>query len=303
MKIEENKIILENQKDFTPKHVFECGQCFRWEENKDGSYTIVVYEKILNVKRNLDDIIIEVIGKKNLSKEDMTDLGKKLEYYFDLETDYSKIKNVLSKLDGSLKKASEFGEGIRILNQPYEECLISFIISARNSIPLIKNAIKNLSKKYGKEIGEYNGKKYYAFPEMTVLANASEKDIQDCKTGFRAKYIKAAAQKILDEKLSFTDYKKLNIDETREKLMEFAGIGPKVSECVALFSLKKFDAFPVDVWVNRVMEELYFKGEKLSLEKLRIKSKEKFGALSGYAQQYLFYYAREKGIGTKKQKI
>ena len=284
----DNKVIIEGLSDFEPKHVFDCGQCFRWLRQEDGSYTGVVQGKVINVKKENDLIILD-----NTNKEDFENIWFD---YFDLGRNYTEIKNKLKVMDEYLDKATEFGEGIRILQQDGWEMLISFIISANNRIPMIQRAINNLSERYGKYIGEYNSKKYYAFPTPEDLKNVSVEEIRACQTGFRDKYIKSVVDYVNDNKEDVLSYRKLNTGECVKELVKFNGVGPKVADCIALFGMQKYDTFPVDVWVKRVMEEFYVE-DNLSLPKIRKFALEKFGDLSGFAQQYLFYYARELGIG------
>ncbi len=285
----DNKIILEDiSEDFDPQHVFDCGQCFRWLKEEDDSYTGVVQGKVVNVKKENDLIIFD-----NTNKEDFDNIWFD---YFDLGRDYSEIKNELKVMDEYLEKATEFGKGIRILQQDGWEMLISFIISANNRIPMIQRAINNLSQKYGKFIGEYRGKKYYAFPTPEELSQASVEDIRACQTGFRDKYIKSVVDYVNENNENVLFYRRLNTDECIKELMKFNGVGPKVADCIALFGMQKYDTFPVDVWVKRVMEEFYVE-DNLSLSKIRQFALEKFGDSAGFAQQYLFYYARELGIG------
>lgn len=285
---EGNNIILRNMKDFEPRHIFECGQAFRWKREEDGSYTIVHKARILNIARQGQDIV--------LSPTNLEDFENIWYEYFDLATDYSKIKKELSK-DPVLKEAIEFGYGIRILNQDPFETSISFIISANNQIPRIKNSIRILSEKYGQKIGDYRGINYYSFPKPEVLANLDEEELKSVsKVGFRAKYIINSSRMILDGQVDLDSLFDLSKPEAEEELKKLPGVGPKVSNCIALFSLMKKDSFPVDVWVKRVMEHFYFK-EDTKPKLIAEFAKEKFGDLGGYAQQYLFYYAREKGIG------
>lgn len=285
----DNKIILEDiSEDFDPQHVFDCGQCFRWLKEEDDSYTGVVQGKVVNVKKENDLIIFD-----NTNKEDFDNIWFD---YFDLGRDYSEIKNELKVMDEYLEKATEFGKGIRILQQDGWEMLISFIISANNRIPMIQRAINNLSQKYGKFIGEYRGKKYYAFPTPEELSQASVEDIRACQTGFRDKYIKSVVDYVNENNENVLFYRRLNTDECIKELMKFNGVGPKVADCIALFGMQKYDTFPVDVWVKRVMEEFYVE-DNLSLPKIRQFALGKFGDSAGFAQQYLFYYARELGIG------
>ena len=285
----DNQIILEGiSEDFEPKHVFECGQCFRWLREEDGSYTGVVQGKVINVKKENDLIIFD-----NTNKEDFENIWFD---YFDLGRNYAEIKKQLKVMDEYLEKATEFGQGIRILQQDGWEMLISFIISANNRIPMIQRAINNLSERYGKFIDEYRGKKYYAFPTPEELSKVSVEDIRACQTGFRDKYIKSVVDYVNENNEDVLSYRKLDTGECIKELVKFNGVGPKVADCIALFGMQKYDTFPVDVWVKRVMEEFYVE-DNLSLPKIRKFALDKFGDLAGFAQQYLFYYARELGIG------
>lgn len=283
-----NMVILEGVADFDPKHIFECGQCFRWTLEEDGSYTGVAKGRVINVLRENDTIYI-----KNSNLEDFNNIWKN---YFDLDTNYTEIKNILKNMDEHLEKATEFGWGIRLLRQDPWEMIISFIISSNNRIPMIQRAIGNLSREYGTYIGKYNGVEYYNFPTPHQLNKASVEDIRACSTGFRDKYIKSTTESIIENKDDVYKYSDLSTDECRKELMKFNGIGPKVCDCIALFGMQKYDTFPVDVWVKRVMQEFYV-DDDMSLPKMRTYAIDKFGDLSGFAQQYLFYYARELGIG------
>lgn len=215
--------------------------------------------------------------------------------YFDLDTDYNKIKSKLSMIDEHLKQSTEYGKGIRILNQELWETIISFIISANNNIPRIKGIIERISRKYGNKI-VYKNKEYYSFPDMNSLGTASVQDLRDLGLGFRDKRVFDTTKMFLDGKITLHELESENdTDILREKLMLLPGVGGKVADCVMLFGLRKFNVFPVDVWVRRVMNELYLKEEdetKVSKELLQRLAKEKYAELAGLAQQYLFYYRR-----------
>lgn len=287
IKEEKNKIIIKEQPDFDPCHIFECGQAFRWEKEKDNSYTVVAKGKVINIAKQNEDIIIN-----NTNAEDFIDIWQD---YFDLNTDYTNIKLWLDN-DDIMKKAIGFGHGIRILNQDEFEIIISFMISANNRIPMIKKVIENLSYNFGDKIGEYNGKLYYSFPTEEQLAKADIDIIRSCKAGFRSERIKEAAMRIVDERDIVYMLKEKSYEDALEYLLSYKGIGNKVANCILLFSMKQFSTFPVDVWVRRVMQELYVP-KTTSDKQIREFAEHKFGSLSGYAQQYLFYYARENGIG------
>ena len=284
----EQKYILKNQDSFELKHIFECGQCFRWNEENDGSYTGVFNKNILNVQKDKDEIIFTGMIDGDIKKV-VTD-------YFDLNRDYLKIKEQLSNIDENMKLSVEYGEGIRILNQDLWETIISFIISANNNIPRIKGIIEKLCRKYGQKI-IWNNTEYYTFPTAEELKNVSIEDFRKLGTGFRDIRLYETTQKIVNKEV---DLEALHNEEDtkkiRELLLTLSGVGPKVADCILLFStLKRFDVFPIDVWVRRVMNDLYIKNpdeskvSKKEIQKLAVK---KFGKLEGLAQQYLFYWRR-----------
>ena len=216
--------------------------------------------------------------------------------YFDLNRNYFEIKEKLSKIDENVSQSVKYGEGIRILNQDLWETIISFIISANNNIPRIKGIIERISQKYGKKI-EWNGKKYYTFPTPNELINVTVQDFRDLGTGFRDIRLYETTRMILEKRVDLKELYNVDTLKARDKLLTLSGVGPKVADCILLFSdLKRFDVFPIDVWVRRVMNELYIKNpdetkvNKKIIEKI---AKEKFGNLEGLAQQYLFYWKRE----------
>ena len=220
-----------------------------------------------------------------------------MEEYFDLKRDYKKIKEELSKIDENMKTSIEYGKGIRILNQDLWETIISFIISANNNIQRIKGIIEKLSKKYGKEL-EFEGKKYYTFPTPKELENVTVEDYRSLGLGFRDIRLYETTKMILEKKVDLQELRKNpNTFEVREKLLTLSGVGPKVADCILLFSdLKRFEVFPIDVWVRRVMNDLYIKNPdetKVSKKQIEKIANEKFGNLAGLAQQYLFYWRRE----------
>ena len=286
--MEKQKYILENQNSFELKDIFECGQCFRWNAQDDGSYTGVIKNAVINVKKEDDKIIFT--GICNGSIKDI------VRYYFDLDRNYEELKNRLSNIDDYMKKSVEYGSGIRILNQDLWETIISFIISANNNIPRIKGIIERLSKKYGNEI-KWNGASFYTFPTAEQIKNVSVQDFRNIGLGFRDIRLYETTHKILDNEVNLAElYNEPDTLKVREKLLTLSGVGPKVADCILLFSdLKRFDTFPIDVWVRRVMNELYLNEpdeSKISKKKIEKLSEEKFGDIRGLAQQYLFYWRR-----------
>ena len=280
---------IENLNSFELKDIFECGQCFRWNEQEDKSYIGVFKGNVLNVKKIDNKVIFKGVCNGDI-KEVVRD-------YFDLDRDYEKIKQSLSKIDSNMEKSIEYGKGIRILNQDLWETIISFIISANNNIPRIKGIIERLSKNFGKEI-EYNEEKYYTFPEPNDLKDVSVEKYRELGLGFRDIRLYETTKMILDGDVNLDELRNnSNTIEVRDKLLSLSGVGPKVADCILLFSdLKRFEVFPIDVWVRRVMNDLYIKSAdetKVSKKQIEKIAKEKFGDLAGLAQQYLFYWRRE----------
>ena len=268
--------------------VFECGQCFRWNKEENGSYTGVFHKNVINVEKNGDVITFKGVCEGNIEKV--------CTQYFDLERDYSKIRNELSKIDDNLKNSIEYGKGIRILNQDLWETIISFIISANNNIPRIKLIIDRLSKSYGQKI-EWDGKEYYTFPTAEELRNVKVEDFRKLGLGFRDIRLYETTKMVLNKEVDLDNLKNMSTEKAREELLKLSGVGPKVADCILLFSdLKRFDVFPIDVWVRRVMNELYIKKEdetKVTKKEIQDIADSKFGNLQGLAQQYLFYWKRE----------
>ena len=284
----DNSIILEEIENFEAKAIFTCGQAFRWYEESDGSFTTVHLGRVLNVLNEKDRVIFKGTNLKEFDEIWMD--------YFDLNTDYKEIRKVLSNNE-ILPKAMEYGEGIRILNQNHFEMLISFIISANNMIPRIKKSIEVISMRYGKFICEDENRKYYSFPTVEELSKATVEDLREfAKVGFRDKRIFDTVNMILNEKIDLDNFENLETDVLREELLKFAGVGNKVADCIMLFSYKRGEVFPVDVWIKRVMEELFIK-EETPVKKISKEADRIFGKYAGYAQQYLFYYGREEKIG------
>ena len=287
----EQKYIIKNVKSFEPKHVFECGQCFRWNKEDDGSYTGVVGNNVLNVKKENLDIIITGMCERNIEE-----LCKE---YFDLDTNYEGIKETLSKMDDNLKISIKYGYGIRILNQDTWEALISFIISANNNIPRIKGIIERISKKYGKRI-VWKEKEYYTFPTPEELSKASVSDLRKLGLGFRDVRVFETTRLVYNKMIDI--YKLENLEDIniiRKELLQLSGVGPKVADCIMLFSMRKFEVFPIDVWIRRVMIELYFGKEEKNKtlipnnKQILEFAENKFEKLAGIAQQYLFYWRRD----------
>ena len=273
---------IKNVKDFELRDIFECGQCFRWKKEENGSYTGIMKNGVINVLKENNDVIFKGECTENFEEV--------CENYFDLKTDYSKIKLLISENDENMKKAIQYGGGIRILNQDPWEMLISYIISAANNIPRISKAIENISKNFGTKIN-IGEKIYYMFPTPEELSKASLEDLRACNLGFRDKYVYNATKMVLNGEIDFNELKEIDYNTAKKKLMEVPGVGAKIADCILLFSLGKTEAFPVDTWIKKVMNELYI--DSTNITKINQYATKRFGKYAGIAQQYLFYYKRE----------
>lgn len=271
--ITKDKIIIYDKTQFNSKHILECGQIFRYKQLSNEHF--IVYSA---------DKFAEIIEHNNYYEIITADINY-FENFFDLKTDYSKIKSSLVG-NQTLKNACEYGYGIRILNQQPLETIISFIISANNNIKRIQTLVEKLCEQCGENKGLY-----YAFPSLSQLKNLSVEDLKNLGMGFRAKYIYYTVRQ-----LEYVDLEKLkNLDTL--KLLEFltslSGVGPKVADCIALFSYHKMDCFPVDTWVQKIYNCYFSINTEKNRNIIRNNLVSNFKNLSGYAQQYLFYYKRE----------
>lgn len=287
MEFENDRIRIKGLGKINLEHIFECGQCFRWNRTANGHYVGVVRHYVVEVAADGDDLVIKGPGM-----EVFNDL---LHDYFDLDTDYGKIREQLARIDEPMAQATSYGYGIRILNQEPWETLISFIISGNNNIPRIKKSIELMCRKYGTFIESKDGIEYYNFPEPEVIANLSVEAIRELGVGYRDKYIRATAVAIASGEVDLSNLHLLSYDDGKKELMKLMGVGSKVADCILLFSMRKRNAFPVDTWVKKVMHH-YYGLEGQSNETIRQYGENHFGHLSGYAQQYLFFYARESKI-------
>ena len=269
-----------------------CGQVFRWKKIGDWWYG-VVGERVFKIRQHGAELEFE-----NVSEEFV-------KCYFGLNDDLEQISRCIGK-DDYIKMALRRFEGLRIVRQEPWECLISFICATYKNIAAIELMLSKLSSKFG-EKKTFDGLDFYTFPTVDKLAFASENGLRECGLGYRAKYVQATAKKILAEKISLEDLKNLPYLEAKKVLVDFPGVGLKVADCVLLFSLEKMEAFPVDVWVKRVILNHYqnhfpealvkklLSHESLSnseYEKLNAFGRNYFGRYAGYAQEYLYHYER-----------
>ncbi|MBQ8028217.1 MAG: DNA-3-methyladenine glycosylase 2 [Clostridia bacterium] len=265
--ISANNIILSEIKCFDVGLTVDCGQSFRWKKTGDGIFKGIVGGKVIEIEEKNEKITF-----KNVSEKEFLSFWVK---YFDLERKYEEI--IENFEDKYLKIACKEYYGIRIMKQEPWETVCSFIISQNNNIPRIKGIIERLCENFGEKIGEED----YSFPSFEVISKLSEEDLAPIRAGFRNKYIIDAAKKFASGEISAEKINSLKIEEAREELLKIKGVGPKVAECVLLYGFGRVEAFPVDVWVRRIVSELYPEGLPEC-----IKGNE------GIAQQYLFHWRR-----------
>lgn len=282
---------LKNVCDFDLAQTLECGQCFHFVKLDEEDYVLTAKGYVLHVSQEADTVTFY-----DTDKDEYVNVWKD---YFDMDRDYSAIKKKLLEKDDKLKDAIESMWGVRILNQDFFETLISFIISQNKQIPHIKKIVADISAKFGTYKGTYGGADMYTFPTLEQLANASEEDFKELKTGFRAPYIMDAIRRNMAGQFDINELKSKDYDSCIKELMTIKGVGEKVANCVSLFGLGKKEAFPVDVWIKRIMETMYFDGVDTSKDKIAAFAKEQFGELGGFAQQYLFYYGKSIKMGVK----
>ena len=271
---------------FNLKYTLECGQCFRWNKLDEKYYVGVIKDRAMKIKQEGDKLYI--------SSNNMYNLQEVIFEYFDINTDYSKVEKRISKIDDNVNNAVKNTSGIHILNQDFFETLISYIISANNNIPRISKSVNLISQKYGKKV-IFENEEYYLFPTPNELKNVSEEDFKKCGVGFRARYLKHAVEGILSKKINIEKLKELPTNKLKMELLKIMGVGPKVADCILLFSCKRREVFPIDVWVERVMTNLYFKDYGRAMKKKEILeyAEKYFGNDAGIVQQHLFYNVRE----------
>ena len=269
------KVKMQVGQNFDLAKTLTCGQCFRWIQEGPQKFLIIVNNNLYQLYQSGEYLSI-----------DSTDSNAEetLYNYFALDTEYN-IE--VPETDTFATEAMQAGKGIKILRQDPFEALISFIISQRNNIPKIKSTINRISTTYGEpisiELANYpNGVTFHTFPTPKKIVNRSAYTLDECGVGYRTGYIYGAARTILQNPSLLGDLKTCSSAECVARLQEFRGIGPKVANCVALFGLGHLDCFPIDIWMQRVIDKYY--GGYLDPTV--------YGKYAGVMQQYMFYYMK-----------
>ena len=275
--------------NFNIEQIADSGQCFRMnrlmEETKVIKYSLVAFGRYLELTQIAWNIV-----ELSCSEDEFHQIW---EDYFDIQYDYNKlVSNLIQGDDQFLIEAAKFGRGIRILKQDPFEAMISFIISQNKNIPAIKNCIELICERYGEKrvSNECGGKTYTTFPSPKALAMASKEDLRLLKTGYRDDYIINASQSVHMGIINLKDLTCCSFEEAVLTLKKVKGIGEKVANCIALYGLHRIEGFPVDVWILRVLEEIYQNQFDQEL----------YQGYAGIIQQYMFYYMRHlKGVRNK----
>ena len=273
---------MRNQFSIDVDNSINSGQVFLWEKYGSDWYGINGQD-ILKINKNA---AIKSIQNSKTS-------------FFRKNDDMQEIIKSISK-DKTVKEAIKQYEGLRIFKQDPFQCMISFIISSNSNIQKIKNSLEKITKKFGEKV-EIENKEFFLFPKPEKLANASIEEIKRCGVGYRAPFIKQAAEMVLSEKINFKHLEKLDYKEAKKNICLIPGVGNKVADCILLFSLNKLEAFPLDTWMIKILEKYYsdeFKIETKTItqkqyEILHEKIVNYFGPYCGYAQQFLFKMERE----------
>ena len=268
--------------DIDLEGTIECGQIFRYEKENDNSYTIILSDRVINIKKDNNNLIVKSSDENNLEKIIID--------YLDLDRDYSLINNQLLIKDNSLKKVIDNCIGFKIINQPRFECIISYIISQNNGVPQIRNAVNNISEKYGKKV-IFEDKEYYLFPSAKDLKDVTIEEYRNLKVGFRDKYIYEIVRKINDDEFNIDLIDDMSSYDAMNYLMNNKGIGEKVSSCILLFSYSRLDVFPIDTWVKKFMKDTY---SIEGIDNIKKFTKEKYDNYTGLVIQYMFHYKRNK---------
>ena len=275
-------LVLNNIKDFNLDDTVTCGQIFRYEKEPDNSYTIILKDRVINVRYDKGSLYVD--------SSNYEDLESVILKYFDIERDYSKINEIIIKCDKEIKPVVEACHGLKMINSYPFETLISYIISANNSVPSIKKSVNKISMLYGKKIS-FRDKDYYLFPTPKELENVTCEDYRKCSVGFRDKYIESIVKLVNSNESYLDDIRNLDTYSAFDILLKEKGVGPKVASCVLLFAYQKFDVFPIDTWVKKVMKDRY---NTVGENNIRKMAKEIYGDYSGIAIQYMFHYGRNK---------
>lgn len=275
----EMKLVEVNAQDFDLSLTLDSGQVFHWEK-KGAGFVGLIGEAAVYLERSRDKLLVTPEAAALVPR------------YFALDHPLREICAAFPN-DPAMEAARRYCSGLRIMRQPLWECLASFITSSMKQVAHIRQMSRALRERFGKPVMLYESH-LCAFPSAARLAQATEKELRECALGYRAKNLLATAQLVAGGNADLEAWRGLPDAELRAQLCELPGVGAKVANCVMLFAYERLRAFPIDVWIERVLREKYFpRARKLTAQRLRLFCDDYFGVHGGYAQQYLFHHARK----------
>ena len=267
-------------RDFDLEKTLNCGQVFHWEKSREG-FVGAIEDRAVYVEQVGQRLRFEGATKDVIAK------------YFSLDHPLATICRSFPD-DAGMNAARDFCRGLRIIRQPEWECLATFICSSMKQVAHIRQISLGLRKRFGKRATIYVTD-VYGFPGPEKLADTSERELRECALGYRAKNLLATAKRVAGGAVDLKAWRKLPDEELRARLCELPGVGAKVANCVMLFAYERLRAFPIDVWIERVLRQQYFpRRKKVTARELREFCDDYFGSHGGYAQQYLFHHARTR---------
>lgn len=277
-------VVIKNIDNLDLENTITCGQIFRFVKELDGSFTVVLSDRVVNLKMIGNNLYVDSNKSENLEKV--------IRDYLDLDRDYISIIENIRSMDNKLSSCLDCSKGLKMIKQEPIECIIEYIISANNSVRNITNSLNLISKRYGEKV-IFKDKEYYLFPSIAQLVNVTCEEYRECKVGFRDKYLVDIVESINNGNLNINSIYSMDTEFAIKYLTSFKGIGMKVASCILLFSYQKFDVFPIDTWVKKFMLSDYgIEGE----ENIRKYAKDTYKEYSGLAIQYMFNGKRNKDM-------
>ena len=266
--------------DFNLHDTVTCGQIFRFKVLDDNSYTVILSDRVVNLKLEGNKLFID--------SSNMDNIESVVRNYFDLDYDYNLVNKKIISIDKDNEKIVSSCKGLKMINEHKLEVIISYILSANNGVPKIRNGLDNISKMFGEKV-IFRDEEYYLFPSIDKLKNASIADFRNCKTGFRDKYIYGIVQDIVNGRFDYNLIDNMNSSDALKYLMGYKGIGEKVASCILLFGYHRFDVFPIDTWVKKYMKDKYNLDKVSDIRKFML---DKYSSNCGLFIQYIYHYSR-----------
>jgi N-glycosylase/DNA lyase len=275
------RLQLEKDQPFSLDITLSCGQVFRWERGAEGWWRGIAGNRVIRIRQDRSTLVFKGADRKFI------------EHYFSLDHDLNEITGSFDR-DPVIHAAIIRCRGLRLIRQPPWECLISYICATNSNIPMIKRRIENIAERLGPRIHD-SGEAAFGFPDSAALAGSCTSILTECRMGYRGQYVQKTACEIRDTGTWVAQIESLPYEDAREALMLLQGVGPKAADCILLFAFEKFESFPVDVWIRRIMHQHYLpkvspKGSLTTREYNTIRrfAAEYFGSSCGYAQEYLY---------------